>query len=49
MPWPLNPQEKDPQYPLDRRLGGPQSLYGCGCKKNKSLLLPGMDSQSSSL
>jgi len=25
MPWPLYPQEKSPWYPLDRRLGGPQS------------------------
>jgi hypothetical protein len=28
-PWPLNPQGKSPWYPLDRRLGGPQSRYDC--------------------
>jgi hypothetical protein len=28
MPRPLYPQGKSPQYPLDRRLGGPQSPSG---------------------
>jgi hypothetical protein len=32
-PWPLYPQGKSPWYPLDRRLGGPQSrstlVYSC--------------------
>jgi hypothetical protein len=28
MPLPLYPQEKSPQYALDRRLGGPQSWSG---------------------
>jgi hypothetical protein len=30
MPWPLYPQVKSPWYPLDRRLGGPQSWSGHG-------------------
>jgi len=29
-PWPLCPQGKCPCYPLDRRLGGPQSCSGHG-------------------
>jgi len=29
-PLPLYPQGKIPWYPLDRRLGGPQSLSGRG-------------------
>jgi hypothetical protein len=34
-PQPLYSQGKDPWYPLDRRLGGPQSRSGrCGEKKN---------------
>jgi hypothetical protein len=28
IPRPLYPQGKSPQYPLDRRLGGPQSQSG---------------------
>jgi hypothetical protein len=28
MPLPLYPRGKSPRYPLDRRLGGPQSRYG---------------------
>jgi hypothetical protein len=28
MPWQLNPLGKSPQYPLDRRLGGPQIQSG---------------------
>jgi hypothetical protein len=28
-PRPLYPQGKSPWYPLDRRLGGPQSYSGC--------------------
>jgi hypothetical protein len=27
--WLLHPQGKSPWYPLDRRLGGPQSWSGC--------------------
>jgi hypothetical protein len=29
-PRPLYPQEKSPWYPLDRRVGGPQSRSGRG-------------------
>jgi hypothetical protein len=29
--WSLYPQGKSPSYPLDRRLGGPQSRSGRGC------------------
>jgi hypothetical protein len=32
---PLYPREKGPQYPLDRRLGGPQSWSGRGGEKKK--------------
>jgi len=35
MPWLLYPWGKSPQYPLDRRLGGPQGQSGCGGKENK--------------
>jgi hypothetical protein len=31
---PLYPQGKSPRYPLDRRLGGPQSRSGQGSEKN---------------
>jgi len=35
MPWLLYSQERSPHYPLDRRLGGPQSQSGCsGEEKN---------------
>jgi len=30
---PLYPQGRSSQYPLDRRLGGPQSRSGCGGKE----------------
>jgi hypothetical protein len=33
-PWPLYPQGKSPCYPLDRRLGGPQSRSGRGGEEN---------------
>jgi hypothetical protein len=34
-PRPLYPQGKNPWYPLNRRLGGPQSRFGhCGEEKN---------------
>jgi hypothetical protein len=36
MPWPLHPQGKNPWYPLDRRLGGPQSQSG-GSGEEKNL------------
>jgi len=35
-PQPLYPQEKSPWYPLDRRLGGPQSRSGRGGEKKNS-------------
>jgi hypothetical protein len=39
-PRPLFPRRKNPRYPLDTRLGGPQSRSGrCGVEKNP-LLLP---------
>jgi hypothetical protein len=41
-------QGKNPRYPLDRRLGGPQSRSGrCGLEKNL-LPLPGIEPQISS-
>jgi hypothetical protein len=33
---PLYPQGKSPWYPLDRRLGGPQSRYGRGGEEKNS-------------
>jgi len=37
---PLYTQGKSPWYPLERRLGGPQSWYGCsGVQKNSQPLL----------
>jgi len=35
MPQPLYPQGKNPWYPLDRRLGRPQSWSGCSGKEKK--------------
>jgi hypothetical protein len=32
-PGPLYPQGKSPSYPLDRRLGGPQSRSGRGRRR----------------
>jgi hypothetical protein len=44
----LYPRRKSPQYPLDRRLGGPQSRPGrCGVEKNL-LPLPGIKPRQSS-
>jgi len=34
-------QGKNPQYPLNRRLGGPQSLSGCSGEDRNSQPLPG--------
>jgi hypothetical protein len=42
-PRPLNPQGKSPWYPLDRRLGGPQSRSGRGGEEKNSQSLPGME------
>jgi len=35
MLWPLYPQGKSHQYPLDRRLGGPQIQTGHGSEEKK--------------
>jgi hypothetical protein len=40
---PLYPQGKSPWYPLDRRLGGPQSRSGRGGEKKNSQSLPGLE------
>jgi hypothetical protein len=37
---PLYPQGKSPWYPLDMRLGGPQSRCGCGGEENESHRCP---------
>jgi hypothetical protein len=39
-PRPLCSREKSPYYPLDRRLGGPQSRSGRGGEKKNSQPLP---------
>jgi hypothetical protein len=39
-PRPLYPQGRSPGYPLDRRLGGHQSLSGRGGEEKNSQLLP---------
>jgi len=36
MPWPLHLWRKRPWYPLDRRLGGPQSWSGYRVEKKNS-------------
>jgi hypothetical protein len=41
---PLYPQGKRLWYPLDRRLGGPQSRSGRGGEEKNSQLLPGLES-----
>jgi hypothetical protein len=47
-PRPLYPLENCPRYPLDRRLGVPQSRSGrCGVETN-SLPLPGIEIRPSS-
>jgi len=42
------PTWKSPWYPWDRRLGGPQSQYGCSSEEKKSLTLLEIKPQSSS-
>jgi hypothetical protein len=42
-PRPLYPQGKSPWYPLDRRLGKPQSQSGHGGEKKNSKPLPGLE------
>jgi hypothetical protein len=39
---PLYPQEKSVQYPLDRRLSGPQSLSGHSGEEKNFQPLPGL-------
>jgi hypothetical protein len=41
--WPLYPQGKSPQSPLDRRLGGHQNQSGHGGEEKNSQLWPGME------
>jgi hypothetical protein len=38
------PPEKDSQYPLDRRLDGPQSHFECGDGEKNSQPPPGIES-----
>jgi hypothetical protein len=45
---PPPPERKSPWYPLDRRLGGPQSWSGC-CGEKKNLALTVIKPRSSSL
>jgi hypothetical protein len=42
-PRQLYPQGKNPWYPLDRRLGGPQSRSGRGGEEKNSKPLPGLE------
>jgi hypothetical protein len=44
----LYPLGKDPRYPLDRRLGGPQLLVWTQLQGN-ALLVPGIETRLSSL
>jgi len=37
-PCPLYPQGKSPHYPLERRLGGPQSWAGCGGEEENPII-----------
>jgi hypothetical protein len=45
-PRPLYPQGKSPRYPLDRRLGGPQSRSGYGVEEKNSQPPPGIEPRS---
>jgi hypothetical protein len=45
-PAALYPRGKDPRYPLDRRLGGPQSRSGQRFWEKNPLPLPGIEPQS---
>jgi hypothetical protein len=40
MPWLVYSQGKSPWYPLERRLGGPQSWSGLNGEEKNSQLLP---------
>jgi hypothetical protein len=46
---PLYSQGKSAWYPLDRRLGGPQSRAGLGGEEKNSQLLPGIVPQNPDL
>jgi hypothetical protein len=46
-PLPLYPRGKSPRYPLDRKLGGPQSRSG-RCGEEKNLALPEIEPGPSS-
>jgi len=37
------PHGKSPWYPFHGRMGGPQSLSGCGGEEKKSQLAPGIE------
>jgi hypothetical protein len=43
MPWLLYPQGKSPWYPLDRRLGRPQSQSRCSGEKKNFQPLPELE------
>jgi hypothetical protein len=45
-PAALYPRRKDPRYPLDRRLGGPQSRSGRRDEKKNPLPQSGIEPQS---
>jgi hypothetical protein len=45
-PQPLYPQGKIPWYPLDGRLGGPQSRSGSGGEEKNSQPSPGIEPQN---
>jgi hypothetical protein len=42
-PQPLYPQGRSPWYPLDTRLGGPQSRSGRGGEEKNSQPVPGLE------
>jgi hypothetical protein len=42
-PSSLTPRERDRQYPLDRRLGGPQSRSGHGGEEKNPHAVPGLE------
>jgi len=44
-PRPLYPQRNSPRYPLDGRLGGPQSRPGSGGEEENSQSPPLIDSE----
>jgi len=45
----LIPRGKSPWYPLDKKLGGPQSQSERGGKGEQTMPLPGIKSSTSSL